>query len=323
MKTIDEFKQLIRTTQMSHIYKPVMLQAVLKRGGTASKEDIAADIVSRDVFQHEHYRRNVVHQQPGWRLVRDGALVKDGDAYHLAPPFNELSENDRLDLISACEHRIEDFFQRVGDRFNNRSDDPVPGSVRYKVLKRAGGRCELCGVSHDEVPLDVDHIVPRANGGGNDDANLQVLCRTCNAQKGARDDTNFREVNAAYADRDPQCIMCQKETGDDPLAFVIEDGYPVTEGHSLIVPRRHVADYFDLSRAEKNAIDRVLVNRRAELIASDETITGFNVGINAGASSGQTVMHVHVHLIPRRDRDVQDPRGGVRGVIPEMQKYDC
>ena len=63
---------------------------LLKRDGVATKEEIAADIVSRDVLQHEHYRRNVIDQQPGWRLERDGALVKDDDAYRLAPPFDEL-----------------------------------------------------------------------------------------------------------------------------------------------------------------------------------------------------------------------------------------
>ncbi len=71
MDSLDEFKQFIRTTRMTHIYKPVMLQAVLQRGGAATKEQIAADIVSRDVLQHEHYRRNIVDQMPGKRLVRN------------------------------------------------------------------------------------------------------------------------------------------------------------------------------------------------------------------------------------------------------------
>jgi ATP adenylyltransferase len=126
------------------------LQAVLKRGGVATKEEISADIVSRDVLQHEHYRRNVIDQQPGWRLERDGALVKDGNEYRLAPPFDELRPSERMELIAECERRIEDFIAAYGDRFRGRNDDPVPGSVRYEVLKRAGGRCELCGTSHDE-----------------------------------------------------------------------------------------------------------------------------------------------------------------------------
>ena len=93
MDSLDEFKEFIRTTRMTHIYKPVMLEAVLRRGGAATKEEIAADIVSRDVLQHEHYRRNIVDQMPGKRLVRDGALVKDGDTYRLALPFASLRES--------------------------------------------------------------------------------------------------------------------------------------------------------------------------------------------------------------------------------------
>ncbi len=321
MNTLEEFKNFIRTTRMTHIYKPVMLQAVLRRGGSATKEEIAADIVSRDVLQHEHYRRNIVDQMPGKRLVRDGALLKEGDTYRLAPPFASIKESERLALIAECERQIEDFIEKYGDRFKNRNGDPVPGSLRYEVLKRAGGRCELCGVSHEEIALDVDHIVPRAKGGGNDRSNLQVLCRTCNAQKRDRDDTNFAIITASYAIRHSDCIFCQKENGDDPLAFEVADAFPVSPGHHLIIPRRHVADYFELTSAERNAIERLLHETRSRLRRDDETITGFNVGVNVGATAGQTIFHVHVHLIPRREGDMEDPRGGVRGVIPERQKY--
>ena len=152
-------------------------------------------------------------------------------------------------MIAECEGQIEDFIARYGDKFKNCNGDPVPGSLRFDVLKRAGGRCELCGVSHDEVALDVDHIVPRAKGGSNDRSNLQVLCRTCNAQKRDRDDTNFAIITASYAIRHWDCIFCQKENGDDPLAFEVSDAFPVSPGHHLIIPRRHVADYFDLTSA--------------------------------------------------------------------------
>jgi diadenosine tetraphosphate (Ap4A) HIT family hydrolase/5-methylcytosine-specific restriction endonuclease McrA len=321
MNTLDEFREFIRTTRMTHIYKPVMLQAVLKRGGVATKEEIAADIVNRDVLQHEHYRRNIVDQMPGKRLVRDGALVKNGDVYSLAAPFTSLRPSERLELIAECERQIENFISKYGDRFKGRNDDPIPGSLRFEVLKRAGGRCELCGTSHEEVPLDVDHIIPRAKGGNNDWSNLQVLCRTCNAQKRDRDDTDFRSLNASYALRDTSCVFCQKENGDEPLVFVAKDAFPVTPGHHLIIPRRHVSDYFELTGAEHNAIQRLLRATRDRLAREDKTITGFNIGANIGASAGQTIFHVHVHLIPRRDGDMSNPRGGVRGVIPEMQKY--
>jgi len=318
METIEDFKTLIRKTQMSHIYKQVMLQAVLQRGGEATIEQIASDIHARNTLQIRHYARRVVNQQPGKRLERDGALVRDGDTYRLAPAFQKLSTSDRLALVAECEHQIEDFVERLGDPFPGMNTDPVPGSLRYQVLKEAGGRCELCGGMEE---LHVDHVLPRAKGGGNKIENLQALCAVCNTNKRDTDDTDFRLVNASYDDRLPDCVFCQREADDDPLAFVIEDGFPVTNGHRLIIPRRDVADYFELRRAERLAIDRLLLETRENLRSQDSSITGFNVGINCGESAGQTVGHVHVHLIPRRNGDMVDPRGGVRRVIPEHQKY--
>ncbi|MDP6954054.1 MAG: HIT domain-containing protein [Alphaproteobacteria bacterium] len=166
--------------------------------------------------------------------------------------------------------------------------------------------------------------MPRSMGGSNDDSNLQVLCRTCNAQKRNNDDTDFRAVNSSYDRREEGCPFCDawdRIDQENELAFVINDGHAVTPGHSLIIPRRHVEDYFDLHQSERNAIDRLLRSRRESLMSSDDRIEGFNVGVNAGAVAGQTVLHVHVHLIPRRLGDVDDPSGGVRAVIPERQKY--
>ncbi len=80
-----------RQMRMVHVYKPVMLQAILRRGGAATKDEIASEIMSRDVLQIEHYRRNIVHQTPGKRLVRDGIIERDGDGYRLAPAFAQLS----------------------------------------------------------------------------------------------------------------------------------------------------------------------------------------------------------------------------------------
>ena len=99
------------------------------------------------------------------------------------------------------------------------------------------------------------------------------------------------------------------------------DSYPVTKGHVLIVPLRHTESYFTMDEIEVRDLDQILYRLRKKILAEDPTVTGFNVGTNVGFSAGQTVMHAHFHLIPRRDGDVPDPRGGVRGVIPEKQKY--
>ncbi len=124
-----------------------------------------------------------------------------------------------------------------------------------------------------------------------------------------------------------KCLFCERQEDEkrwiasNELCFAIEDANPVTKGHTLVIPRRHEADYFLLSDAERAAIEALLAKRRQELLAGDATIAGFNIGVNVGAAAGQTVFHCHIHLIPRRVGDVAEPRGGVRGVIPEKQAY--
>jgi diadenosine tetraphosphate (Ap4A) HIT family hydrolase len=99
-----------------------------------------------------------------------------------------------------------------------------------------------------------------------------------------------------------------------------EDLYPVSPGHLLIIPNRHVANWFELTDEEQRAVME-LVNRAR--IRLDKTLQpdGYNIGINCGEAAGQTVMHVHCHLIPRYEGDREDPRGGVRWVIPELAPY--
>jgi diadenosine tetraphosphate (Ap4A) HIT family hydrolase len=91
--------------------------------------------------------------------------------------------------------------------------------------------------------------------------------------------------------------------------------------NTLIIPKRHVSDYFDLHQPERNAIDQLLRDRKQAIEVEDATVTGFNVGINCGRDAGQTISHVHVHLIPRRKGDVGNPAGGVRGRSPATQRY--
>lgn len=121
------------------------------------------------------------------------------------------------------------------------------------------------------------------------------------------------------------CYFClngpAQEFAGNERAMAIRDDNPVTELHTLIIPRRHVADFFDLTRDEAAAVHELLVEAKKEIEARDETVTGFNVGVNCGADAGQSVFHVHLHLIPRRHGDMKNPRGGVRGVIPEKRIY--
>jgi ATP adenylyltransferase len=105
------------------------------------------------------------------------------------------------------------------------------------------------------------------------------------------------------------------------LAVVVRDAYPVTPLHTLVIPRRHANTWFDLSVPEQRATSLLLDTVRKEIMAVDNTVGDFNVGMNAGEVAGQTLAHAHVHLIPRRKGDVEEPRGGVRGVIPGKASY--
>ena len=123
-----------------------------------------------------------------------------------------------------------------------------------------------------------------------------------------------------------QCIFCNKThckiIHSSKNFFIIRDTvYPVTKYHTLIITNKHVGDYFDLKNNEIVELNKLLKIQKKELLELDNKITGFNVGVNIGKDSGQSIMHCHIHLIPRRKGDVKDPRGGVRGVIPSKQKY--
>ena len=120
----------------------------------------------------------------------------------------------------------------------------------------------------------------------------------------------------------PFCNIDQERIIQEYEFFnVIRDLYPVTEGHTLIIPKRYVESFFELTNEESKSLIEILSEQREKLMLNDKSISGFNIGINDGKDAGQTIMHCHVHLIPRRQKDVEDPRGGVRGVIPEKQKY--
>jgi diadenosine tetraphosphate (Ap4A) HIT family hydrolase len=99
------------------------------------------------------------------------------------------------------------------------------------------------------------------------------------------------------------------------------DNYPVTQLHTLVISKRHATTFFDLFEPERRAINQLLDGLRVEITKKDPLVTGFNIGMNSGDAAGQTIGHAHVHLIPRRQGDVQDPRGGVRGVIPGKAAY--
>jgi ATP adenylyltransferase len=153
----------------------------------------------------------------------------------------------------------------------------LSGSLRYEVLKRAGFRCELCGISADERAIEVDHILPRKHGGVDDLTNLQALC--C-------DDEDFRVIREGLTARQSDCIFCEMPVGrviaSNRLAVAIRDNNPVTYLHTLVIPKRHAATFFDLFEPERRAINQLLDGLRVEIMKMDSSVGGFNVGMNSG-----------------------------------------
>ena len=314
--------------QMSHIYQPVMLIELLSNGGILKDKDIAKALLAHDQSQIEYYT-TITNNMVG-RVLRNRSVVsRDRTTREFAlVGFEDLEEAEIADLKEKCLKRLDAYLEKRGNRiFDHRrkSSGYITGTVRYQVLKRAKFHCELCGISAEKKALEVDHILPRNRGGSDDLSNLQCLCYSCNSMKRDSDDTDFRQIRESYDYREPDCPFCNplrdSILSKNELIYAYQDGFPVTEGHTLIIPKRHVSNYFDLGQAEINACTSMLNERRDKALENDKSIDGFNVGVNIDPVAGQTIMHCHVHLIPRRHGDVDDPVGGVRNTIPGKGNY--
>ena len=323
-KDLEEF--IANKMRMSQIYQPVMLLTLLENAGRCHQETIAKVILAHDPSQIEYYTK-ITNNMVG-KVLRGRSIVEKDKKDYTLNGFESLTPENIETLKQLCVDRIGEFIDSRGQdvwQHRKKSKGYVSGTVRYEVLKNAKYRCELCGVSADVKSLEVDHIIPRNHGGADDITNFQALCYSCNATKRDRDDTDLRGIAATYNHREDNCLFCSIESArvidQNELAYVIEDGFPVTVGHRLVIPKRHVAEYFDLGQPELNAVNQLLTKHKALIELEDPTVSGFNIGINCGEDAGQTIFHCHVHLIPRRKGDVKEPRGGIRHLIPEKGCY--
>ena len=127
--------------------------------------------------------------------------------------------------------------------------------------------------------------------------------------------------------KDPNnpCIFCKVNKTEiqfeNELAYSSFDSYPVSKFHSLIVPKRHIKNYFELNDLELKACNELILQTKENILKEDPSVKGFNLGTNSGKVAGQSIMHCHIHLIPRREGDVENPQGGVRSVIGSKQHY--
>jgi len=312
---------------MAHIYQPLMLIELIKGNGKASARNISKSFLSYDETQIDYYKK-ITTLMPFKYLSKHLSEIKKSKNTYLFEDF-DLNEKQKDELVKLCNDKLENYINKRGIKkiFSHRTlaSGVISGSIRYKVLLRAKNRCESCGISNKEKAIEVDHILPRTKKGKDELINYQALCYTCNSQKSNKDDTDFRKILESYNYRKKGCVFCNipkdRIIKSNELAVVIKDNYPVTKHHCLIIPKRHCADYFDLYQPEINAISQLINEMKTELQKKDKTIKGFNIGNNSGEVSGQTIFHCHIHLIPRRKNDTDNPRGGVRGVIKNKQSY--
>jgi ATP adenylyltransferase len=309
---------------MSHVYQPLLVRALVDVGGVATVRQLAQVFLVQDESQLLYYEKRI-KEMPLKVLKRHEVITSDGQLVSLTAKQLALQQKAHVRMI--CEQKLQSFVQKRGISiwdYRLLDDEPIPDSLRFLVLKAAAGRCQLCGISAKERPLDVDHIIPRSRGGKTELANLQALCSKCNRSKRNQDETDFRSL--PQQDADPNCIFCgsafvSKAVERNGSVLAILDKYPVTPGHLLVIPIRHTPDWFSMTQGERVDADQLIRVLQARIRAEDKRVAGFNIGTNCGDVAGQTVAHAHVHLVPRRSGDIADPRGGVRGVIPEKRIY--
>ena len=311
---------LLTKMSMSHIYQPVLIRALIDAGGSATVRQLAHEFLGLDESQLIYYERKI-RKMPAKVLRKRRVIAQKGNLVSLTVP--RLTLQQRAELKKICDQRLQDYIVRNGISiwdYRLIDNQGVNDDLRFRVLREARGRCALCGASNKDTPLHIDHIIPRNKGGETIYENLQALCQKCNCTKRDRDTTDFRSYGEGVRPagipffRKPR--LCENR-----LAFAVLDGHPVTKGHTLICPKRSFAELFEASEAELKAVWELAKRRKRQLTQADSRITGFNFGVNSGASAGQTIFHCHFHLIPRRNGDMADPTGGVRGVIPEKMNY--
>jgi len=324
--TFENLKAFLTSKmRLSHIYQPLLIKALIESGGSSTIRQMATTFLSSDESQIIYYEKRL-KEMPIRVLSKHGVVTREGELVTLN--VGKLTLVERAEIKKICESKIQEYVIARGLGiwdYRLLDESPVSDLLRYRILKEARGRCALCGATKDERPLDIDHIIPRSKGGKTVYENLQVLCSKCNRSKREKDDTDFRNIIESVAD--PKCPFCNKDKDsrvviEGDYAYAMLDKYPVTEGHTLIIPKRHFSDYFSITANENNAVFDLIRIRQKTLLDNDSGIKGFNVGINSGQVAGQTIPHCHIHLIPRRKGDYENPRGGVRGVIPHKMRYN-
>lgn len=307
---------------MSEIYQPAVIRTLLKNNGKASLKEIAEFIAPLD--------EEIVNYYIGKLKINPKEVLQKHGIAEIKPKSNnftalgefEYTKEEKEELIALCDQKIHSWLLK-----NASVEAQYAGLGRLRHHLIADHRyCVMCGLTpEDKVKLDVDHIIPRSLGGTNEITNLQVLCHRCNRGKGNSLIISAAEARKKVIAPHENCVFCalpeKRILYNTPKFKIISDAFPVTEGHTLIIPHRHVESAMTLTVEEFKEIHGAVAIVKSHLHSKHKGIDGFNLGFNVGEAAGQTVMHAHFHVIPRRKGDVVEPRGGIRGVIPAKQKY--
>jgi hypothetical protein len=296
---------LTQRMSMSHVYQPLMIRTMLAGGGAATRRQIAAAFLAADLSQLEYYEE-ITKGYPHQTLKRHQLIEHERGVYRLSPQASPVNEWERAALIAACDARVADYIARRQDaiwRHRAQNFEPIPGTIRYQVIARAKGRCEACGVSNAVRALQVDHIIPRTAGGANHLWNFQALCSLCNVQKHNKDATDFHAAHQAYDHRHKGCSLCapagQSLVLENELVFAMRDHSLGAEDRILIVPKRHVTDYFSLWQPEINAGRQLELSLAAMLRNADASIRGFKTGSEPSVFMGAAA-HCWTYMTPLR-----------------------
>jgi len=315
--------------QMQEVYQPVMLMTLLRNRGQASVEKIARELMVNDSKGLKHYM-NITKRQPGRVLESHQVVIKvDGNGYRLMD-YEHLSRAQVLKLMAACQEQLDDHLKRRAKRLGGRPEEAYR-SVPITWLELPGHKEEGPGTDRaaHAPPPQARPAQPGMTAAYASQAERRLDSRSPQVADprivapGATPETATETDPGAEPEH---CVFCEADIRprvllENNLAMAVRDRFPVTELHTLIIPKRHVTSYFELERPEQSACNELLEAEKWAIQARDDSVTGFNVGVNVGRDAGQTIPHCHIHLIPRRHGDMADPRGGVRGVIPEKQRY--
>ena len=200
-----EFVQVYMPKRMQHIYLPLLIGELVDADGSATLRQLATAVLAKDEGQVMYYQKRL-KEMPLKVLNKHGIISREGNLVSLNT--KKLTFDQKSEIKMLCEKALREFIVKKGLGiwdYRLLDNDPIPDSLRYRVLKESDGRCSLCGVTKKERPLDVDHIKPRSKGGKNVYENLQVLCSKCNRSKGNKDDTDFRDDLVESVDGCPFC----------------------------------------------------------------------------------------------------------------------